>query len=83
MSSTGAAAGGGAESPPPPAANAQGMDGILIAGETPEVNGAQIHQDKLGEYVRTGGTMNGRPAYFKDNKCALPRPAPAPAACLH
>ena len=23
--------------------------GILIAGETPEVNGVQIHQDKLGE----------------------------------
>uniref|UniRef100_A0A7S3RQA4 TIR domain-containing protein n=1 Tax=Emiliania huxleyi TaxID=2903 RepID=A0A7S3RQA4_EMIHU len=41
--------------------------GILIAGETPEVNGVQIHQDKLGEYIRTGGTMNGRPAYFKDN----------------
>ena len=74
--------------------------GILIAGETPEVNGVQIHQvrhmlhphhgvhhphpprahqDKLGEYVRTGGTMNGRPAYFKDNKCA-PRPPPSRCA---
>eukprot|EP00965_Chrysotila_dentata_P189300 6173240-Pleurochrysis_carterae.AAC.11 len=48
-------------------ATADEVRGILIAGETPEVNGVQIHQDKLGEYIRTGGTMNGRPAYFKDN----------------
>jgi len=41
--------------------------GVLIAGETIEFNGVQIHQDKLGEYIRTGGTMNNRPAYFKDN----------------
>lgn len=74
--------------------------GILIAGETPEVNGVQIHQvrralhphrgahhphpprahqDKLGEYVRTGGTMNGRPAYFKDNKYAPPLHLPVAA----
>jgi len=41
--------------------------GILIAGETPLVNDIPIHQDKLGEYVRTGGQLNGRPAYKKDN----------------
>jgi len=41
--------------------------GILIAGETPLVNDVPIHQDKLGEYVRTGGQKNGRPAYKKDN----------------
>ena len=46
------------------------VEGLLIAGLTPKVNGAEIHQDKLGEYIRTGSTMNGRPAYCKNNKCA-------------
>ena len=41
--------------------------GVLLAGSTPEVNEVQIHQDKLGEYTRTGGTLHGRPAYKKDN----------------
>jgi len=41
--------------------------GVLLAGATPEVNDVQIHQDKLGEYTRTGGTLHGRPAYKKDN----------------
>ena len=41
--------------------------GILIAGETPAVNDVEIHQDKLGEYIQTG-TLNGRPAYKKNNK---------------
>lgn len=41
--------------------------GILIAGETPLVNDVPIHQDKLGEYVRTGEQLYGRPAYKKDN----------------
>ena len=41
--------------------------GVLLAGNTPEVNEVQIHQDKLGEYTRTGGTLHGRPAYKKDN----------------
>jgi len=41
--------------------------GVLLAGLTPEVNDVQIHQDKLGEYTRTGGTLHGRPAYKKDN----------------
>jgi|TARA_B100000524_G_scaffold347710_1_gene250263 hypothetical protein len=39
--------------------------GILIAGETPEVKGVQVHQDKLGEYIRLGEDMNGRPAHYK------------------
>ncbi len=55
--------------------NAADVEGLLIAGLTPKVNGAEIHQDKLGEYIRTGSTMNGRPAYCKNNKCAL-RPTP-------
>lgn len=46
-------------------ATTEDVRGILIAGETPEVNGAQVHQDKLGEYIRLGEDMNGRPAYFK------------------
>ena len=41
--------------------------GVLLAGSTPEVNEVQCHQDKLGEYFRTGGTLHGRPAYKKDN----------------
>eukprot|EP00900_Chrysochromulina_parva_P020210 jgi/Chrpa1/2822/Chrysochromulina_OHIO_Genome00010108-RA len=41
--------------------------GVLLAGLTPEVSDVQIHQDKLGEYTRTGGTLHGRPAYKKDN----------------
>lgn len=42
--------------------------GILIAGDTPtDKNSVQIHQDKLGEYVRNGGTVHGRPSYKKDN----------------
>ena len=41
--------------------------GVLLAGNTPEVNDVQIHQDKLGEFTRTGGTLHGRPAFKKDN----------------
>ncbi|KAL3919066.1 MAG: hypothetical protein SGPRY_005767 [Prymnesium sp.] len=49
------------------AAIVEDVRGILIAGETPLVNEVPIHQDKLGEYVRTGGVLNGRPTYKKDN----------------
>ena len=49
-------------------ATTEDVRGILIAGDTSDGNGMQVHQDKLGEYIRTGGTMNGAPAYFKDNK---------------
>ena len=52
-------------------ATADDVRGILIAGDAPDANGPQVHQDKLGEYIRTDGTGD-RPAYFKDNKCVLP-----------
>ena len=36
---------------------------VLVAGDTP----SNLHQDKLGEYIRTKSTKNGRPAFLKDN----------------